>query len=301
MQLGAIKEFCECLTDVKYKYNPAYEREFELEELMVTLLTPGKSSLLIGKQGVGKTAIVEGLAYNIQNNKVPKSLKGFKIYKTSAAMLNSNCIYNGMLEKNVLDLFSALEHEDKVILFVDEIHTFVGTGRSLSRNSLDIANIIKPFITSENIRLIGATTDYEYEDYIKDDPAFSRRFDIISIKEPSESALRCIISKAIEKYSKMYNIQIDKILHINVSTSIAYYTSQSYRNDDDLMYNPDLAISIVAKAFGYARLYDKKQIEYEDFIRAYNNSQRVVGDFKLLTETSKVAKIINASNRFKHS
>ena len=123
MQLGAIKEFCECLTDVKYKYNPAYEREFELEELMVTLLTPGKSSLLIGKQGVGKTAIVEGLAYNIQNNKVPKSLKGFKIYKTSAAMLNSNCIYNGMLEKNVLDLFFALEHEDKVILFVDEIHT----------------------------------------------------------------------------------------------------------------------------------------------------------------------------------
>ena len=216
-------------------------------------------------------------------------------------MLNSNCIYNGMLEKNVLDLFFALEHEDKVILFVDEIHTFVGTGRSLSRNSLDIANIIKPFITSENIRLIGATTDYEYEDYIKDDPAFSRRFDIISIKEPSESALRCIISRTIEKYSKMYNIQIDKILHINVSTSIAYYTSQSYRNDDDLMYNPDLAISIVAKAFGYARLYNKKQIEYEDFIRAYNNSQRVVGDFKLLTETSKVAKIINASNRFKHS
>lgn len=301
MLIGILANFCDCLTDVKYNFNPAIGREKELEELMITILTPGKSALLIGKPGVGKTAILEGLAYNIQKDNVPKVLKDFVIYKTSAATLNNNCVYNGMLEKNVLDLFNALEYRKDTILFIDEIHTLVGTGKSISHDTLDIANIIKPFITSENIHLIGATTDYEYEYYIKGDPAFSRRFSNIIIEEPKDYTLENILYYTIDKYSKMYNIKVDKNLALNVSKSISKYTRVEYRNPDSIGYNPDLSINIIAKAFGYARLYDKHSIEESDFIRAYNNMDRVNGNFHIFNSSKFSSNIIDAKFRFKHS
>ena len=107
-----------------------------------------------------------------------------------------------MLEKRVLELFDILSNEKDIILFVDEIHSFVGTGRSLSGNSLDIANIIKPFITSDNIHLVGATTDYEYDEFIQSDPAFSRRFSNIQVEEPNDETLEKILEYTIQKHMK---------------------------------------------------------------------------------------------------
>ncbi len=187
---------------------------------MLTILTPEKSALLIGKPGVGKTSIVEGLAYRIRNKNVPESLRNFTIYKTSAATLHSGCMYMGMLEKRVIELFNFLKSQHKVILFIDEIHTLVGTGKTNDHNTLDIANIIKPFMTNKNIYLIGATTDLEYEYYIKDDPAFSRRFSNIIISEPSDFTLEKILSYTLYKYSDMYNIKINEKSANNISKSL---------------------------------------------------------------------------------
>lgn len=169
-----------------------------------------------------------------------------------------------------------------IILFIDEIHTLIGTGKGYNSNTLDIANILKPFITSDNIHLVGATTDYEYDEYIQEDPAFSRRFSNIIINEPSNYALESIITNTIYKYSKLYNVKVDKNLANDISKSLVKYTAKTHRNPDNLVYNPDLAISIVAKAFGYARLYDNKKINIDNFIKAYSSSDKVTGNFKIV-------------------
>lgn len=183
-----------------------------------------------------------------------------------------------MLEKRVLDLFNIISNESNVILFIDEIHSLVGTGRSLSQNSLDIANIIKPFITSDDIHLVGATTDYEYEDFIQSDPAFSRRFSNIVVNEPNDNILFEILEHTIYEYSKLYNIKVDKNLVKDISSSLVIATGTKKRNINNFVCNPDLAIGIISKAFGYARLYDKHQITEKEFIKAYNSSDKVIGD-----------------------
>ncbi len=187
-----------------------------------------------------------------------------------------------MLEKRVLELFDILSNEKDIILFVDEIHSFVGTGRSLSGNSLDIANIIKPFITSDNIHLVGATTDYEYDEFIQSDPAFSRRFSNIQVEEPNDETLEKILEYTIQKYSKQFNVKVDKKMVNRIAYALVNATRKTKRNYDKLVYNPDLAISIIAKAFGYARLYNNKSISEREFIKAYETSDKVVGELNII-------------------
>lgn len=187
-----------------------------------------------------------------------------------------------MLEKRVLELFDILSNEKDIILFVDEIHSFVGTGRSLSGNSLDIANIIKPFITSDNIHLVGATTDYEYDEFIQSDPAFSRRFSNIQVEEPNDETLEKILEYTIQKYSKQFNVKVDKKMVNRIAYALVNATRKTKRNYDKLVYNPDLAISIIAKAFGYARLYNNKSISEREFIKAYEISDKVVGELNII-------------------
>jgi len=187
-----------------------------------------------------------------------------------------------MLEKRVLELFDILSNEKDIILFVDEIHSFVGTGRSLSGNSLDIANIIKPFITSDNIHLVGATTDYEYDEFIQSDPAFSRRFSNIQVEEPNYETLEKILEYTIQKYSKQFNVKVDKKMVNRIAYALVNATRKTKRNYDKLVYNPDLAISIIAKAFGYARLYNNKSISEREFIKAYETSDKVVGELNII-------------------
>ncbi len=199
-----------------------------------------------------------------------------------------------MLEKRVLDLFNILSNESNIILFIDEIHSLVGTGRTLSQNTLDIANIIKPFITSDDIHLVGATTDYEYEDFIQSDPAFSRRFSNIVVNEPTDEALFEILKHTIYEYSKLYNIKVDKNLVNSISISLVGATNTKRRNINNILYNPDLAIGIISKAFGYARLYDKHQITEKEFIKAYKSSDKVVGDLVIHSNhNNKISNVIS--------
>ncbi len=274
-----IYKYCENLTDKTFEYDPAIGREKELEELMITVLTPNKSAVLIGQPGVGKTAIIEGLAYRIQKGFVPETLKGYTIFQTSATVLNSNCSFNGMLEKRVLDLFNILSKGEKIILFIDEIHTLIGTGSGIGK-TLDIANIIKPFLTSNDICLVGATTIDEYDSFFGTDMAFQRRFQTINVSEPDDNALHSILVHTIEKYSKMYNITADKKLTYYIAKLLVKNTKATKRNYEDFLYNPDVSITIIASAFGYARLYNKKELSIEDIAKAYNNSQRVVGELE---------------------
>ena len=154
-----LERFSDNLTEVEYITNPAIARDEEIKKLILVLLTPEKSAVLVGKPGIGKTAIVEGLAYRIQRHEVPKALDGYTIYRVNTTALLTN---NGE-ENRVLKLVEELKQKEKVILFIDEIHTLIGNDAA---GALDLANMFKEGLSRGTIKMIGATTTYEYERYI---------------------------------------------------------------------------------------------------------------------------------------
>ena len=150
--------------------NPAIGREKELKELMLILLTPDKSAILTGKPGVGKTSIVEGLAYLIQKRQVPNQLLNYQIIKVNTSALLGIDPVTG--ESKIQNLIEELKNYEHLILFIDEIHTLMGS----KGEALDFANMFKPGLDRGDIKVIGATTTEEYERYILRDKAFVRRF-----------------------------------------------------------------------------------------------------------------------------
>ena len=136
-----LETYGEDLTAKSYVTNPAIARDEEIKKLMIVLLTPEKSGLLVGKPGIGKTAIVEGLAYLIQRNEVPEALKGYRIVKINSTSLIGKMLVNGKEEMVIGMLVQEIKNVDKTILFIDEIHTLIG-GRG--DGPMDLANILKP-------------------------------------------------------------------------------------------------------------------------------------------------------------
>ena len=142
---------------------------------------------------VGKTAVVEHLAYLINHNKVPNILKDKKIFSLDLVKIMANTTYRGDLEAKLDKLISGLEKDNNTILFIDEIHMIMGAGKGSSDN-IDIANMIKSYLSNRKIQIIGATTTLEYEKYILDDKAFRRRFNKVVIDEPNEEVLYDILN-----------------------------------------------------------------------------------------------------------
>lgn len=176
-----IERYGDNFTNKEYVTNPAIGREKEIRDLILILLTPDKSAILTGKPGIGKTAIVEGLAYRIQNNDVPDALKGYEIVKIDTQSLIGTIPETG--DTRVQALINEIKTKDKFILFIDEIHTLINTDNS---SALDFANMFKTGLGRGDIKLVGATTTEEYERYILRDKAFVRRFQKIEIAEPTE-------------------------------------------------------------------------------------------------------------------
>ena len=173
---SVLRNYGEDLTSKNYITDPAIARDEELKKLMMVLLTPEKSALLIGKAGVGKTSIVEGLAYRIMKNAVPAALQGYKVIKINSSSLLGRINLNGRDEMVITLLVEELKNVSKIVLFIDEIHTLIGNN---NETSMDLANILKPAIDRGTVKLIGATTDIEYNNYIIRDRAFLRRFEKI--------------------------------------------------------------------------------------------------------------------------
>ena len=269
---SAIKKYTKDLTSINYPTNPAVGREREIKELEIALVY--NSAMILGKSGVGKTALVEELAYRIQNGEVPKYLQNKKILKTSATELISGCKFVGMVEENTKGLFDELASRDDVILFLDEIHTVIGAGKGTGTN--DVANIIKPYIDRADVKIIGATTEEEYKEF-ESDPAFKRRFDKITIKEPEGKILDKIIRQSYKKYSNLIGIkfrynesEIKKINHELIR--LTNPKNRDYREDSA---NPDICDSIVRKAFSYAAFYEHKYLELSDLRAAIDSCEYI--------------------------
>lgn len=267
----------EDLTKKKYITNPAISRDDEIKKLIVVLLTPDKSGLLVGKAGIGKTAIVEGLAYKIQHNEVPDALKGYRIIKINSTSLTGKMEVNGREEMVISILVDELKNTSKTILFIDEIHTLMG-GRN--EGPLDLANILKPGLDRGDIKAIGATTTIEYETYVVRDRAFLRRFEKIDVLEPSEETTVKILMGSIPRIEAQtgikfkYNNYVENML----LESIVSATSEFKRIYGLSAMYPDVAFSVLSQAFSLALFENKKEVDIIDVYNAIKTSKRIYPD-----------------------
>ena len=168
-----IKMYGEVLTDKEYITNPAVARDEEINQMILALITPDKSALLVGKPGIGKTALVEGLSYRIHQNTVPNSIAGWRVIKINVPALLGKINVNGTEVSKLQLLIEEIDNLEKTILFIDEVHLLVAHNNG--QLDLDFANMLKPYLDRGRILMIGATTDMEYEQYILRDRAFVRR------------------------------------------------------------------------------------------------------------------------------
>lgn len=277
MEFSVIKQYGEDLTRKTYVTNPAIAREEEIKKLIMVLLTPEKSGLLIGKAGIGKTAIVEGLAYLIQKNEVPDALKGYRIIKINSTSLLGKIDADGKEEMIIQILVRELKATEKTILFIDEIHTLIGGKQD---GPMDLANILKPALDRGDIKAIGATTTQEYDTYIIRDRAFLRRFERIDVLEPDEATTVKILMGTLPKIEKQtgcrfkYNDYVTKML----VESIVSATSEYKRVYGLAAMYPDVALSVLTGAFSQALFANRSEVDVLDVYNAIKVSKRIYPD-----------------------
>ena len=274
---SVVDSYGEDLTSKKYITNPAIAREEEIKKLIMVLLTPEKSGLLVGKAGIGKTAIVEGLAYLIQNNQVPDALKGYRIIKLNSTSLVGKVTINGKEEMVISKLMEELKNMTKTILFIDEIHTLMGGNKE---NPIDLANILKPGLDRGDIKAIGATTTEEYETYVIRDRAFLRRFERIEVLEPTPEVTKKILLGSLPKLEYKTNCKFiqNEYLRELLIESIVNATTEFKRVYGLSAMYPDIAFSVLQASFSQALFENRSEVSILDVYNAIKTSKRIYPD-----------------------
>ena len=273
-RISMIDNYGENFCENNYITNPAIGRDKQIKEMILILLTPDKSAVLIGKPGVGKTATVEGLAYRIQRNEVPDVLKGYQVIKLNTAALLGVDPVTG--ESKVQTLIDELKDKTKLILFIDEIHTLMGT----KGEALDFANMFKPALDRGDIKVIGATTTEEYERYILRDKAFVRRFQKVELFEPTREENIQILIGTLPKIEirtgakMMYTPFVQK----RIMEFITDITSEFKRIYEIGSRYPDVSLTIVQQAFSNALFDNRREVNIMDFKLAIMNSKNIYPD-----------------------
>jgi ATP-dependent Clp protease ATP-binding subunit ClpC len=222
------------------KYLPIYGREKEIERLVHILSRKTKSNpILVGEAGVGKTAVVEGFVQRIVTEKVPSSFLSKVVVNLDLAGVLAGSKIRGDVEERIIAIIKEAQNNPNIILFIDEIHMIVGAG-SAGQGTMDIANILKPYLTNGNISVIGATTLSEYQKYFEDDSALTRRFQSIIIDEVGEDEAVKVLGNIRPKLEEFHNVKIaDEALAESVRLSSRYIADR---------FLPDKAIDILDEA-----------------------------------------------------
>lgn len=274
-----IESYGEDLTEREYITNPAIGRDNEINEMILALITPDKGALLTGKAGIGKTAIVEGLAYRIQNGNVPDALKGWKVVKINiTSLLGSNTNEQGATESRIHLLLEELKRRKDTILFIDEVHLLVN--KATSNNNIDFANMLKPFLDRGTIKMIGATTTEEYEAYILRDRAFLRRFIKIEVLEADVETVVKILMGTYPKFEKKLNVKLayTDFQKENIFRFLADMTSEYKRVYEISSRYPDITLTILANAFSYAVFENAKEVRIKHIYKAVCNAKNIYPD-----------------------
>jgi len=230
---------------VTNKFDPLVGRTIEVERVIQILGRRSKNNpCLIGEPGVGKTAIVEGVAQLMSSSHVPDYLLGKKLISINLAALLAGSKFRGEFEDRLTQLIQEVKDNSNIILFIDEIHTLVGAGAT--QGAMDAANILKPFLSRDDIQLIGATTIYEYRKHIEKDTALERRLQPVMVDEPTKEECIKMLFGIKAGYEIYHNITID-----DEAIEAAVSLSSQYIND---RYLPDKAIDLIDEASSRCRL-----------------------------------------------
>ena len=269
-----LERYGENLTAVKYITNPAIARDKELKELVMVLLTPEKSACLVGKPGIGKTAIVEGLAYRMQMNDMPNALKGYTVYKISTPSLVGTV--DG--ENKVMQLVNEIKNREKIIVFIDEIHMLMGA--SSINGPMDLANMFKEGLGRGTVKLIGATTVDEYERYVLRDKAFVRRFERIDISEPTPEMCVQILMRTVPKIEALTGVKLNytDFIKENIMKFIVNMTSEYKRVYEISSRYPDIALTVLRQAFSAALFDNSEEVKFRHIYEAIKTTKAVYPD-----------------------
>jgi len=238
------------------KLDPVIGRQKEIERLIQTLCRRTKNNpVLVGEAGVGKTAIIEGLAQLVQSKNVPKKLHGKRVISLDLGLLVAGTKYRGEFEERVKKLMEEVRKAKNIILFIDELHTIIGTGST--EGSLDVANMFKPALARGELQCVGATTLDEYRKHIEGDSALERRFQSVMVEPPSLEDTLAILKGLRKRYEDFHGIKItDEALEAAATLSDRYITERQL---------PDKAVDLIDEAASRAILQGKKtKLKKED-------------------------------------
>ena len=246
--IAAWEKLVTCMNEHYKKYNPLIGRELELKRTIQVLCRRDKNNPLhVGEPGVGKTALVWGLVRLIEEDRVPKRLKGSKIYQLDMGTLLAGAQYRGDFENRIKQIMDGIqEGSENNIVYIDEIHTLVGAG-SIGESAMDASNMLKPYLESGKIRFIGSTTFEEYNRHFSRSKGLVRRFQQIDILEPSVDETKNIIRQLKPRYEEFHDVK-----YTDEAISFAVDASAKYINDRFL---PDKAIDLIDEA-GAASEFD---------------------------------------------
>jgi ATP-dependent Clp protease ATP-binding subunit ClpA len=251
----ALKAFTTNLNDQvkKGKVDPIIGRADELESLALALGRRSKNNvLMVGDPGVGKTAIAEGLAYNIENGKVPSFLKDYKVYNLDIGAMLAGSKYRGDFEERFKLVLQALQKQGKTIMFIDEAHMMSGAGAGGS-SSNDLANMLKPALSKGDLKVVASTTWEEYRKYFEKDRALMRRFQRVVVGEPTKETTKEILA-GIKKYYEDYHDTVITQEAIDAAVKL----SVKYQSDKKL---PDKAIDLIDVACARFKVNDDESVE----------------------------------------
>ncbi len=280
--ISILERYGENLTKKTYITDPAIGRDDEIKQCILTLLTPEKSALLVGKPGIGKTAIVEGLSYRIQNAYVPNALKGYEIIKVNVTSLLGDINMDGQTETRIDMLVKELNHHDKTILFIDETHVLVNKNTQ-SNGGIDFANMLKAGLDRGTIKMIGATTTEEYEAYILRDRAFLRRFQKIDVLEASQDTTIKILLGTTPKLEKQMGVKLayTDFVKERIMRFIVEMTDEYKRVYEVASRYPDICLTILSNAFTYAVYDNESTVKIKHIYKAICNARNIYEDVKI--------------------
>lgn len=277
--LSIIQSYGENLTDREYITNPAIGRDVEINQMILALITPDKGALLTGKAGIGKTAVVEGLAYRIKRGDVPDALKNWKIIKINIpSLMGSNTSEDGSTDSRLELLLRELKEEKDTILFIDEVHLLVN--RTNKNMDIDFANMLKPFLDRGTIKMIGATTTEEYETYILRDRAFMRRFIKIDLVEADQETVVKILMGTYPKFEKKLGVKLayTEFQKEKFFRFLTDMTSEYKRVYEMNARYPDITLTILANAFSYAVFENAPEVRIRHIYKAVCNARNIYPD-----------------------
>ena len=240
-QEAAWRRLVTCMNELYQNHNPLIGREQELERTIQVLCRRDKNNPLhVGEPGVGKTALIWGLARMIEEGRVPKRLKGSRIYQLDIGTLLAGTQYRGDFENRIKQIMDGIQEEsDKNIVYIDEIHTLVGAGAT-GEGSMDASNMLKPYLEAGSIRFIGSTTYEEYNRHFSRSKGLVRRFQQIDIPEPTPDETKHILRQLREQYEQYHGVTYDE-------AALDYAVDASYKFVND-RFLPDKAIDLIDEA-----------------------------------------------------